>query len=81
MKRVSVILVATASTLFLSAAGRRIDPPLSTRDSHLRAEVARLRAHFDSVDTELRTRDVSHLETKFLLRLMPGSERVSMQVS
>ena len=64
MKRVSVILVATASTLFLSAAGRRIDPPLSTRDSHLRAEVARLRAHFDSVDTELRTRDVSHLSAQ-----------------
>lgn len=64
MKRVSVILVATASTLFLSAAGRRIDPPLNPRDSHLRAEVARLRAHFDSVDTELRARDVSHLSAR-----------------
>ena len=64
MKRVSVILVATASTLFLSAAGRRIDPPLNPGDSHLRAEVARLRAHFDSVDTELRTRDVSHLSAQ-----------------
>jgi len=59
MKRVSVILVATASTLFLSA-GRRIDHPLNPRESHL-AEVARLRAHFDSVDTELRARDVSYL--------------------
>jgi hypothetical protein len=61
MKRVSVILVATASTLVLSAASWRIDRPLNARESHLRSEVARLRAHFDSVDTELRTRDVSHL--------------------
>jgi hypothetical protein len=61
MKRVSVILVATVSTLVLSAAGWRIDRPANSRESHLRSEVARLRAHFDSVDTELRTRDVSHL--------------------
>lgn len=61
MKRVSVILVATASTLVLSAASWRIDRPLHARESHLRSEVARLRAHFDSVDIELRTRDVSHL--------------------
>ena len=61
MKRVSVILVATASTLVLSAASWRIDRPLDPRESHLRREVARLRAHFDSVDTELRTRDVLHL--------------------
>lgn len=64
MKRVSVILVATASTLLLSAAGRRTDTPSNPRDSHLRAEIARLRAHFDSVDTELRTLDVSHLSTQ-----------------
>lgn len=61
MKRVSVILVAAASTVILSAASWRIDRPLSPRELHLRAEVARLRAHFDSVDTELRTRDVSQL--------------------
>jgi hypothetical protein len=64
MKRVSVILVAAASTVLLSAASWRIDRPLSQRALHLRAEVARLRAHFDSVDTELRTRDVSHLSVE-----------------
>lgn len=64
MKHVSVILVATASTLLLSAASWRIDRPLNSRESHLRAEVARLRAHFDSVDTELRIRDVSHLSVE-----------------
>jgi hypothetical protein len=64
MKRVSVILVAAASTVLLSAASWRIDRPLSPRALHLRAEVARLRAHFDSVDTELRARDVSHLSVE-----------------
>ena len=64
MKRVSVILVAATSTVLLSAAGWRIDRPLSPRALHLRAEVARLRAHFDSVDTELRTRDVSQLSVE-----------------
>ena len=64
MKRVSVILVAAASTVLLSAASWRIDRPPSPRALHLRAEVARLRAHFDSVDTELRTRDVSHLSVE-----------------
>lgn len=64
MKRVSVILVAAGSTLFLSAASWRIDHRAYTRESHLRAEVARLRAHFDSVDTELRMRDVSHLSAE-----------------
>jgi hypothetical protein len=64
MKRVSVILVATASTLLLSAAGWRMDRPVSPRESHLRAEVARLRAHFDSVDKELRMRDVSQLSAE-----------------
>ena len=64
MKRVSVILVAAASTVLLSAASWRIDRPPGPRALHLRAEVARLRAHFDSVDTELRTRDVSHLSAE-----------------
>jgi hypothetical protein len=63
MKRVSVILVAGASMLVLSAASWRIDAP-SPRVLHLRAEVARLRAHFDSVDTELQMRDVSHLSAE-----------------
>jgi len=61
VKRVSVILVTTASTLLFSAAAWRADRPLSPHELHVRSEVARLRAHFDSVDTELRTRDVSHL--------------------
>lgn len=61
MKPVSVILVATMSTLLLSAAAWRADRPLSPHELHVRSEVARLRAHFDSVDTELRMRDVSHL--------------------
>lgn len=64
MKRVSVILVATASTLVLSAASWRIDRPLNSQESHLRSEVARLRAHFDSVDTELRTSNVSDLSAE-----------------
>ena len=64
MKRVPVILVATASTLLLSAASWRIDRPLNSHESHLRSEVVRLRAHFDSVDTELRMRDVSHLSVE-----------------
>ena len=61
MKRVSVIVVATASTLLLSAAAWRVERPSDAREAHVRSEGARLRAHFDSVDTELRTRDVSHL--------------------
>ena len=61
MKRVSVILVATASTVLLSAAAWRADRPLSAHEEHVRSEVARLRAHFDSVDTELHARDVTHL--------------------
>jgi hypothetical protein len=63
MKRVSVILVAGASMLVLSAANWRLDAP-SQRALHLRTEVARLRAHFDSVDTELKMRDVSHLSAE-----------------
>lgn len=61
MKRAFVILVATASTLVLSAAAWHVERPSNAREAHIRAEVVRLHAHFDSVDTELRTRDVSHL--------------------
>jgi len=61
MKRLSVILVAAAATLLLSAAGSHRARPADARELHLRAEAARLRAHFDSVDHELRARDVSHL--------------------
>jgi hypothetical protein len=61
MKRVSVILVASAATLVLSAAGRVRNREPDAREIHLRAEAIRLRAHFDSVDRELRARDVSTL--------------------
>ena len=61
MKRVSVILVASASALLLSAAASHRAPYANARQLHLRAESARLRAHFDSVDRELRGRDVSGL--------------------
>lgn len=63
MKQVSVIVVATASTLVLSAAAWRTERPLNPNESHARAEVVRLRAHFDAVDAELRARDVSHLSS------------------
>jgi hypothetical protein len=61
MKRLSVILVAAGSTLVLSAAALHRAPPADARELHLRAEATRLRAHFDSVDQELRARDVSQL--------------------
>jgi len=61
MKRVSVILAASASALLLSGATSHRAPQLNARELHLRAESVRLRAHFDSVDQELRSRDVSGL--------------------
>ena len=61
MKRVSVIFAATASTLLLSAAAWRAERPVTAREAHIATEVARLRAHFDALDIELHTRDVSHL--------------------
>jgi hypothetical protein len=61
MNRAFVILVSTVATLSLTAAAWRSDRPLSTHEAHVRSEAARLRAHFDRVDVELRTRDVSHL--------------------
>ena len=61
MNRISVILVSTVATLSLSAAAWRAERPLSAHEAHVRSEAVRLRAHFDQVDVELRTRDVSHL--------------------
>jgi hypothetical protein len=61
MKHLSVLLVAAGSTLVLSAAALHRAPPANARELHLRAEATRLRAHFDSVDQELRARDVSRL--------------------
>lgn len=64
MNRLSVILVASASTLLLSAAATHRARPADARTLHLRAEATRLRAHFDSVDRELRARDVSQLNVQ-----------------
>ncbi len=64
MKHVSVILLASAATLVLSAAGRVRNHAPDAREIHLRAEAVRLRAHFDSVDRELRARDVSTLRAR-----------------
>jgi hypothetical protein len=61
MNRVSVILVSTVATLSLTAAAWRAERPLSAHETHVRSEAVRLRAHFDQVDVELRTRDVSNL--------------------
>lgn len=43
----------------IALAGARV--PNGESDNHLRGEVVRLRAHFDSVDSELRMRDASRL--------------------
>ena len=64
MKRVSVILVGSAAILLLSAAARHGARPADSRDLHRRAEAVRLRAHFDSVDRELRARDASRLSAE-----------------
>lgn len=61
MKRLSVILVASAATLLLSAAATHRTRPAEARSLHRRAEATRLRAHFDSVDRELRARNISQL--------------------
>jgi hypothetical protein len=63
MKRLSVILVASTATLLLSAAATHNPHLADARALHRRAEATRLRAHFDSVDRELRSRDVSQLTT------------------
>jgi hypothetical protein len=63
MKRLSVILVASTATLLLSAAVTHNPRLADARALHRRAEATRLRAHFDSVDRELRARDVSQLNT------------------
>jgi hypothetical protein len=49
----------------IALAGARIVEP-SNGDNHRGAEVQRLRAHFDSVDSELRARDVSRLNSSQL---------------
>src|SRR2546423_7078432 len=61
MKRVVVIAVASAATLVLSAASRGRNSSSDGNAAFRTTERARLRAHFDSVDRELRARDVSAL--------------------
>lgn len=62
MKKLVVILAGSAVALSLMAATRHTSPE-DVRSRQLRAEVVRLRAHFDSVDEELRSADVSRLST------------------
>lgn len=64
MKRLSVILAGSAITLSVTAATWLHEAPADAREAHLRAESVRLVAHFDSVDNELRTADVSHLDAQ-----------------
>ncbi len=64
MKRISVILVGSAATLLLSAAARYGPRSADSRELHRRAEAVRLQAHFDSVDQELRARDISRLSAE-----------------
>lgn len=63
MKKLVVILAGSAIALSVTAATARHGVSDGARASRLRGEVMRLRAHFDSVDRELRGADVSHLST------------------
>jgi hypothetical protein len=60
MKKIVVILAGSAIALSITAASAR-HITRDARDAFRRGEVVRLRAHFDSVDRELRVADVSHL--------------------
>lgn len=64
MKRLSVILAGSAITLGLMGATGFHNRPDEARQLHLRAEQSRLRAHFDSVDNELRAASVSKLSAQ-----------------
>jgi hypothetical protein len=64
MKRLSVILAGSVITLALTGATTLHRSSLDARQLHLRAEQTRLRAHFDSVDGELRAADVSRLSAQ-----------------
>ena len=61
MKRLSVILAGSTITLGLMGATGLHNRPDEARQLHLRSEQSRLRAHFDSVDNELRAASVSKL--------------------
>jgi len=64
MKRLSVILAGSVIALALTGATTLRRPSLDARQLHVRAEQLRLRAHFDSVDGELRAVDVSGLSVQ-----------------
>jgi hypothetical protein len=64
MKRLSVILAGSVIALALTGATTLHRPPLDARQLHLRSEQTRLRAHFDSVDGELRTANVAGLNAQ-----------------
>jgi hypothetical protein len=79
MQPVRVIIAIAAATVVLGAARwsqrQPSSPPRvtdSVRAAHARREVVRLRAHFDSVDAELRARDVS--------RLTPGQRAARLEL-
>jgi hypothetical protein len=61
MTKLIVVLAGSAIALSLTAATTRHSPRDDTRARRLRAEAVLLRAHFDSVDGELRGVDVSRL--------------------
>jgi len=61
MKRVVVVLAGLAIALSVTAASVHQKAPEEARARRLGAEVVRLRSHFDSVDRELRTADISRL--------------------
>jgi hypothetical protein len=61
MKKLVVVLAGSAIALSLTAATTRHSARDEARTRQLYAESVRLRAHFDSVDAELRGVDVSHL--------------------
>jgi len=61
MNRAFVILAGTVAVGIVSGAGWRNQGTISNANAGERTEVIRLRAHFDSVDTELRSRELATL--------------------
>ena len=69
MHRTSVLVVVSAVALAGTGTARVVHDRVATDaltplERHRAAEVVRLRAHFDSVDAELRARDVSTLDAR-----------------
>ncbi|MGH7444769.1 MAG: hypothetical protein ACREKM_07835 [Longimicrobiales bacterium] len=57
-------VLAVAAAIALCGAAWQPSDRISVRETHVRAEVERLRAHFETVDAELRARDVSGLSVQ-----------------